>query len=457
MSQPIESYRYFYFIGIGGIGMSALARYFNQRNAVVSGYDRERSHLTQELEREGIPINYNDHIKSIPFQRIGTPDNTLIIYTPAVPDNHAQVKWFRKNNYTLHKRAHVLGLITRASRSIAIAGTHGKTTTTALVTHILRHNGHDITAFIGGISTNYNTNFLYGRENTVVIEADEYDRSFLKLHPYLSVITSTDPDHLDIYKDQEGVRQAFVEFADQSRKSGRLLVKVNIPVSGHFSYGLNSSADYYADEIEIKKERFTFTLHFPNGEKVSTFILVPGIHNVENAVAAAGLCHLYGINAHQIVEGIQTFKGVKRRFELILDQNGVTLIDDYAHHPTEIKALLSSARLVYPNRKITIIFQPHLYSRTRDFHNEFADSLSLADRVVLLDIYPAREEKIYGVSEDLIFLHLKSAEKYKIQLPELINFIDSSDPKEEVIITAGAGNISDYVEPLKNMLYAKIT
>ena len=457
MSQPIESFKYFYFIGIGGIGMSALARYFNQKKAIVSGYDREKSQLTQELEREGIVINYSDQVQSIPFHRIGTPVDTLVIYTPAVQEHHKQIRWFIENNFTLYKRAHVLGLITRSSRCIAIGGTHGKTTTTAWVTHILKHNCHDVTAFIGGISANYNTNFLYGKENTIVIEADEYDRSFLKLHPSLSVITSTDPDHLDIYKDQDGVRQAFVEFAELSKKSGKLLTKINIPVSGDFSYGLLPSADYYAEKIEIKDGRFTFTLQFPTGDSVSTFSMMPGVHNVENAVAAAGLCHLYGLSPQQIANGIQTFKGVKRRFELILSHNGVILIDDYAHHPAELKALLNSARMLYPNQKITIVFQPHLYSRTRDFHTEFAQSLSLADRVVLLDIYPAREEQIHGVSEDMIFTHLTSSEKYKVKLSELENFFAGMAPKDGVFITAGAGNISDYVEPLKNLLHAKST
>lgn len=457
MSQPLESFKYFYLIGVGGIGMSALARYFNFKGGIVSGYDREASHLTRQLESEGIIITYNESVESIPKQRIGTPDDTLVVYTPAVPQSHSQLQWFRERDFTILKRAQVLGMITRSARGIAVAGTHGKTTTTALVTHILRHNGYDVSAFIGGISTNYNTNFLFGKSNTVVIEADEYDRSFLKLRPYLTVITSTDPDHLDIYKDQDGVRQAFAEFAEISKKNGRLLSKINLPVIGNFTYGLIPSADYFAYNIAIKDGHFTFSLHLGDGTEVSTFSLVPGIHNVENAVAAAGICHLHGLNSDQIASGIQTFKGVKRRFEIVFDRSGVTFIDDYAHHPAELEALLKSTRMLYPGRKITIFFQPHLYSRTRDFHIEFARSLSLADRVILLDIYPAREDKIRGVSEDLIYRYLSSVEKYKILLTDLYEFINHLNFKNEVLITAGAGNISDSVEILKSLLNEKVS
>ncbi|GCD77926.1 UDP-N-acetylmuramate--L-alanine ligase [Thermaurantimonas aggregans] len=455
MNRPIDTYKYFYFIGIGGIGMSALARYFNLKKAIVSGFDRERTTLTTELEAEGIAITYSDTIDALPMRRIGTPADTLVVYTPAVPQSNQQMIWFRERNFTLMKRAQVLGLITKSSRSIAVAGTHGKTTTTALVAHILKHNNIDVSAFIGGISANYNTNFLYGNSNTMVIEADEFDRSFLRLEPSLAVITSTDPDHLDIYKDQEGVREAFLEFARIAKKFGKLLTKINLPVSGDFSYGLNKNAHYYAEDIQIQNRQFHYTLSFPNGEKISTSCQVPGIHNVENAVAAAGLCHIYGLTPTQIAEGIKTFKGVKRRFEIILQLPNLAFIDDYAHHPAELEALLKSARLLYPDRKITIIFQPHLYSRTRDFHQEFAESLSIADRVVLLDIYPAREEKIEGVTEELIYKHLTCAEKDIVFLGELMDFVKKIRLQNDVIITAGAGNISDAVEGIKNILYEK--
>ncbi|MFN4299271.1 MAG: UDP-N-acetylmuramate--L-alanine ligase [Thermaurantimonas sp.] len=455
MNRPIDTYKYFFFIGIGGIGMSALARFFNLKKAIVSGFDRERSELTAKLEAEGIVITYSDAINTLPMLRIGTPADTLVVYTPAVPASNQLMKWFRERNFTLMKRAQVLGLITKSSRSIAVAGTHGKTTTTALVTHILKHNNIDISAFIGGISANYNTNFLYGSSDTVVIEADEFDRSFLRLEPSLAVITSTDPDHLDIYKDQEGVREAFLEFASISKKFGKLLTKINLPVSGDFTYGLNKNAHYHADDIQIQNGQFHYTLSFPDRERVTTSCQVPGIHNVENSVAAAGLCHLYGLTPNQISEGIKTFKGVKRRFEIILQLPDLTFIDDYAHHPAELEALLKSARLLYPDRRITIIFQPHLYSRTRDFHQEFAQSLSLADRVVLLDIYPAREEKIEGVTEKLIYSHLTCTEKHIVFLGDLLDFIKKIELQKDVIITAGAGNISDAVEGIKNILYEK--
>lgn len=455
MNQPISTYKYFFFVGIGGIGMSALARYFNLNKAIVSGFDRERTALTSQLESEGITIIYSDATDAVPLRRIGTPADTLVVYTPAVPESHSIMKWFRERNYTLIKRAHVLGLITKSSKSIAIAGTHGKTTTTALVAHILKHNNLDISAFIGGISTNYNTNFLYGQSNTVVLEADEFDRSFLHLEPSYAVITSTDPDHLDIYKDQEGVREAFSDFARISKKSGKLLAKINLPVSGDFTYGLHPRADYQAGNIHIQDGLFHYSLYFPDGQTVSTCCQVPGLHNVENAVAAAGLCHMYGLAPAQISEGIKSFKGVKRRFEIVLQLPGLTYIDDYAHHPAELEALLKSTRLLYPDRTITIIFQPHLYSRTRDFYQGFAKSLSLADRVVLLDIYPAREEKIEGVTEKLIFSHLTSAEKHLVFLSDLMDFMKKITLKKDVIITAGAGNISDAVDGIKNILYEK--
>lgn len=456
MNQPIESFSYFYFIGIGGIGMSALARYFNKKGKIVSGYDREATELTRELEKEGIVITYSDGKEYIPADRIGTPQNTLIIYTPAVSNSHGQLSWLREQNYTVIKRAQVLGLITQSTQCLAIAGTHGKTTTTALVAHILRYNGRDINAFIGGISTNYQTNILFGTENTVVLEADEFDRSFLKLSPTLSVITSTDPDHLDIYYTQEGVRQAFAEFAAIAKKTGKLVAKLNLPVSGDYTYGLHSSADYFADQIAVKNERFTYNIRFPDGSCVSTYSMVPGIHNVENAIAAASLCHLYGLNSDQIAQGIQTFKGVKRRFELISESENVVYIDDYAHHPAELEALIKSVRFLYPRRRVTIVFQPHLYSRTRDFYIGFAQSLSLADRVVLLDIYPARETEIEGVSEDLIYTHLTISDKHKVSLHDITDFIGKIRFDNEVLITAGAGNISEKVESIKSILNEKV-
>lgn len=453
MNLPLDDFKYCYFIGIGGIGMSAIARYFNTRKAVVSGYDREKSNLTQELEQEGISITYSDRVEDIPMNKIGNANDTLVVYTPAIPSTHPQLNWFETRGYTLVKRAHLLGWITRSSESIAIAGTHGKTTTTALVAHILKRSGRDISAFIGGISANYNTNFLVGTEDTVVVEADEFDRSFLQLTPDWSVITSTDPDHLDVYGNQDGVRQAFIEFAKVARKHGKLVVKATLPVAGDYTYSISEpSAHFYADQIKIYDGKFHFSLHLLDEPVLETYLQVPGFHNVENAVAAAALCYLYGIKTAEISTGIKTFKGVKRRFEIVLSRPEVILIDDYAHHPAEIRALLTSARAFYPGRKITIVFQPHLYSRTRDFYLDFATSLCLADRVLLTEIYPAREEKIEGISEKLIYDNMTITDKHLIQLTRIESEIKNFHFTNDVVILAGAGNISDYVNTIKLIL-----
>ena len=446
--KPLSEIKSIYFIGIGGIGMSALARYFNNRGVKISGYDKTPSNLTDELRSEGINIHFEENVSLIP------KDVELVVYTPAVPNEHAELVYFRKNNFEVIKRSDLLEQVTKDAFTIAVAGTHGKTTTTSMIAHLLKSSGYDCTAFLGGITVNYNTNFLSGKNNVIVVEADEYDRSFLKLHPDISIITSADADHLDIYGTGEEVVKSFIDFAHQLKNDGSLIVKHELPFRNslhelkQFSY---STADYEADFTCTNEVLLNGTFQFDliAGENTINEIHlgVAGMHNVENAVAAAAVGMLLKISPQKIREALETFKGVKRRFEYIIRRDDFVFIDDYAHHPQELKAFLTAVREIFPDKKITCVFQPHLYSRTRDFADEFAESLSLAHDIFLLPIYPAREEPIEGVNSEMICNRMEDSNVRVVQKEDLIRALDISKP--EVLVTCGAGDIDMLLEPIR--------
>lgn len=451
-----------YFIGIGGIGMSALARYFLSLSKNVSGYDKTSTDLTTLLTREGADIHFEDNIDLI-SEKYRNADNTLVIYTPAISDNHTQLRFFIKNGFSVLKRAEVLGLISKNNKCIAIAGTHGKTTTTSLTAHILKYSGINITAFLGGVSVNYNSNYISTPDTEfIVVEADEFDRSFLHLDPDYAVITSTDPDHLDIYGNENSVKESFNAFANKLKPGGTLIYKkgldVNVKNASHsISYSASEPADCAADSIEIVDGRFEFdVLEF--GKSIGRFSLsVPGLHNVENAIAAISIARKLNIEIDKIQNAIKDFKGVKRRFERILDLNGKVYIDDYAHHPKEIDACLKAARDLFPGKKITGVFQPHLYSRTRDFSKEFSLSLSNLDNLILMDIYPARELPIAGINSELISEMVTADNKYVVSKAELMNTVRKMLNQTDVLITMGAGDIDSFVQPIKSMMIEELS
>ena len=468
MAKPlfdIAGVKAVYFVGIGGIGMSALARYFHARGAAVSGYDKTETALTKELQQEGISIHYTDDIALI------AKDVDLVVYTPAIPKQHAELNYFLSNNYTVVKRSDVLQAISQNSFNICIGGTHGKTTITTMVAHILRHSGFGCNAFLGGISVNYNTNFWSSAKNVCVIEADEYDRSFLKLSPDVAIITAMDADHLDIYGDEVSLQDAFVAFGNKTKEGGLVLHKFGLKrtkeilASNKLTYSLgNDAADVSASNIKMKEGGYTFDVQLPSAMITEFSLQVGGMHNVENAVAAITVAYHLKIDAQKIIDAVGAFQGVKRRFEYIIppaDQPGSyaypVFIDDYAHHPEELAPLLKSARSLFPQRKITVIFQPHLYTRTRDFKKGFADSLSIADNVVLLPIYPARELPIEGVSSEMILAEIRSSNKQVVEKDALLEwaqqYVKEFDKEfGEVIITAGAGDIDALVQPLKKII-----
>ncbi|MDX2304808.1 MAG: UDP-N-acetylmuramate--L-alanine ligase [Microscillaceae bacterium] len=456
----LQDYKNIYFVGIGGIGMSALARWFLRHQFQVAGYDRTPSPLTHSLQAEGMDIHYEENLTLIP------PDfqvhNTLIIFTPAVPESHAELCYFREHNFAVKKRAEVLGMLTQDHFTIAVAGTHGKTTTSSMIAHILYNSPKSCTAFLGGIMQNYDSNLLlnqHSKEETyIVAEADEYDRSFLHLSPSMAVITSTDADHLDIYGDKSHVHAAFVEFAKKIRQNGRIFLKKDLALKHDIGnepitiaeYALNAEAEYQAIHIEIKDGAFHFDA-LCQGELIENLVLyVPGYHNVENALAAIAVSHSLGINAGHIRESLKTYQGVKRRFEYILRENGRIFIDDYAHHPEEIKAFLNSVRALYPDKQLTVIFQPHLFSRTRDFADEFAQSLSMADQLMLLPIYPARELPLKGVTSKLILDKVSIQKKGIFTKETLLESLKNEIP--ELVLTIGAGDISEMILTIKNIL-----
>ena len=447
-----------YLIGIGGIGMSALARFFKSRQFKVSGYDKTPSALTRELEAEGIAVHYDENPERIP-KRVD-----LVIYTPAVPADHTELLFYRQHGYQVVKRSEVLQMITASSFNICVAGTHGKTTITTMIAHILRDSGFGCNAFLGGISVNYGTNFWSSEKNICVVEADEYDRSFLKLTPDIAVITAMDADHLDIYGTEEAMEQAFIDFSHRVQPGGLLvrqfgLKKGNALGGKQIRYSLqNDAADAYASNIRMEKGSYYFDLHL-NGEILEGMVLhMGGMHNVENAVAALAVASSLNIEPGKMRSAIESFKGVKRRFEYVIRNERLVMIDDYAHHPEELRALISSVRSLFRQRKCTVIFQPHLYSRTRDLAAEFAAALDLADEVVLLPIYPARELPVPGVNSELILQGMQREEKKVLDAEALLEWIrDSYLPginREfgDVLVIAGAGDIDLLVEPVKKIL-----
>jgi len=443
--------RQVYLIGIGGIGMSALARWFKFRGLSVSGYDRTPSDLTRKLEEEGIPVHYEDDSSFVPKDA----STTLVIYTPAVPDSFGELRYVRENGYKLLKRSRVLGEITSDQICLAVAGTHGKTTTSTLIAHILTEGGDGCSAFLGGISKNYGTNLLMSRTNTAVVEADEFDRSFLQLHPDIAAITAMDADHLDIYGDLAHVQEAFREFASQVHET--IILKYGLPIKPSdvsariFTYHFDDSrADFHSSNLRLSEDgHYTFDLVYPGGTLRDIRSGALGWVNVENAVAAAAVCLCHGTDGQKLRRAIGSFQGVQRRLDEHVNLPGLTYIDDYAHHPAELRTAISSLKGIFPGRRITGIFQPHLYTRTRDFAPEFAAALSQLDRLILLDIYPAREEPIPGVTSEIIFKDV-TTDKLLITRDELMDTLRNE--KIDVLATFGAGNIDRFIAPITQML-----
>lgn len=436
--------------------MSAIARYLNQAGNRVLGYDRVRTPLCSELEREGMPIHYEDCIENIPSEL--TPENTLVIYTPAIPKDSAQLNYFKTKEYTLNKRSEILGLITSDSYNISVAGTHGKTTTSALISHLLHHSGVHFGAFLGGLSTNLGSNYFNScRPNekaVTVTEADEFDRSFLTLSPNLAVITSMDADHLDIYGTGDELKKSFFDFINKIEPQGKLFLKYglshpNIDEISVFTYGINQG-DYKAVNVRVENGWFLFDFETTEISWPNLKLGIPGNHNIENALAAIAVALEMNLNREQITNGLKTFKGVKRRFEFICREPDFVYIDDYAHHPTELEAFIKSVRMLYPDKKITGVFQPHLYSRTKDFADGFAKSLSLLDEAILLDIYPARELPMEGVTSDIIFDKITGNRKHKATKENVLELLKTLDP--EVLVTMGAGDIDTLVTPINTLL-----
>ena len=434
-----------YFIGIGGIGMSALARYFAKRGCVVCGYDKTRTNLTIALENEGILISYLDDASTV----IETPSDTLVVYTPAIPKDAQILNYFKANGFNLKKRSEVLGIISRGMFCIAVAGTHGKTTTSSMLAHILTDTGYGCTAFLGGITSNYNSNVLFGKNNVVVVEADEYDRSFLTLHPDITVITSMDADHLDIYGDEFHLHESFHLFAAQLKENGKLFIKDGLPIYG-ITYSATKDSQLKATKIRVENGNFVFDFEDGFLKIKGLNLAMAGKHNVENAVAAIGVALSLGIPPKSIKTAVANFKGVKRRFEKIVNTDQHIYIDDYAHHPEELKACFDAVRQLHPTKKMTVIFQPHLFSRTRDFADEFAKVLSTADELILLEIYPARELPIDGVNAQMLIDKMSLKNVTLCGKDSVLAHIKSKNP--ELLLTVGAGNIDTLVEPLKNLL-----
>ena len=448
----MAEYSNIYFIGIGGIGMSAIARYYHKKGLKVTGYDKTPSELTHALEAEGIEVHYEDNTDYVPKNI----DETLVVYTPAIPKDMGELVYVQQAGYRVIKRSRTLGEIARGQHCLAVAGTHGKTTTSTLLAHIFADSGEGCSAFLGGISKNYDTNLLVSTNPVIVAEADEFDRSFLQLFPDIAAITSMDADHLDIYSDIENMHASFRDFASQV--GGTVITKIGLPISEsdteatvlRYSYD-DASADFYASDIKVDEcGYFSFNLNYPAGVIEGCKVGIPGWVNVENAVAASAIALTYGLEPEKIKHALGTFQGVKRRFDIHLNTPGCSYIDDYAHHPNEISAAISSMRDIFPGRRLTAIFQPHLYTRTRDFADEFAQALSAVDKLILLDIYPAREEPIPGVTSEIIFRNVTAPEKVMMVKEELMDYL--KDEPIDTLITFGAGNIDRFIGPITEML-----
>jgi UDP-N-acetylmuramate--alanine ligase len=439
-----------YLVGIGGIGMSGLARYFCHLGCIVCGYDKTPTDLTDELRHEGIQIVFEDNCELIPKSFRDLDDSTLVIYTPAIPNDSGILGFFQRKGFVLWKRSQVLGLISKGKFTIGVAGTHGKTTTSCMVAHILKDSGKDCSAFLGGIASNYQTNVLFGNNDIVVVEADEYDRSFLTLHPDIAIVTSMDADHLDIYGDHSSLTESFRLYASQLKPGGQLIHRKGLPLDNGFTYSINEEADAAAKNIRVEAGDFYFD--FVSGPLFITNIKlgIAGLHNIENAVAAIKVALLVGVTPEAIKSALESFRGVKRRFEYIVKTPTHIYIDDYAHHPEELRAAITSIKRLYPNKKLTTIFQPHLYTRTRDFVDGFAEVLDMSDELLLLDIYPARELPIEGVTSAMILDRMHLANKQIIGKQEAIDKVRAEQP--ELLLTVGAGDIDNLVQPLKGIL-----
>ena len=448
-----------YFVGAGGIGMSSLARYFRAKGMQVAGYDKTPSDLTAALIDEGIRIHYADDISLIP-EDCKQPDSTLVVYTPAIPETHTELNYFKTNGFTLMKRARVLGEITRTERGLCVAGTHGKTTTSSMLAHLLKQSHVDCNAFLGGILKNYNSNLMLSdKSDLAVIEADEFDRSFHWLSPYMAVITAVDPDHLDIYGTPEAYRESFEHFTSLIRPDGCLVMKKGLHLQPRlpkgaklYTYSATEEADFFARNIRIGNGDILFDFVTPDGCIPDVKLGVPVKVNIENGVAAMALAWLNGVTPEEIRSGMASFAGPVRRFDFHLKKEDIVLLDDYAHHPAELRASIQSVKELYPNKKVTGIFQPHLYTRTRDFAADFAASLSLLDELILLDIYPAREEPIPGVTSQIIFDQVTIPNKRLIRKEELLDLVRKEAASFEVVLMVGAGNIDRLVEPVKQIL-----
>lgn len=451
--KPLTTYQNFYFVGIGGIGMSALARYFNASGKTVLGYDKMHTKLTKALVEEGIDIEFDDLITD--KIRSLTPENTLVIYTPAIKKLDI-LNYFNDNHFEVLKRAKVLGMITQNTNCIAIAGTHGKTTTSSLVAHLCEEANLPFSCFLGGIAENFKSNFHFNGNEVSVVEADEYDRSFLTLSPDWAVITSTDADHLDIYGDNATIQKGFQDFADLIPESQQLFVRKGIDIGRDAkTYAVNEEADYYSDNIREIGDKIHFDFHKQKEESHDFVWEIPGIHNVENATAAIALLHNFGVDFETLKRGIAGFKGIKRRYTKHNFENGKIYIDDYAHHPTELNAVIGSIKTFYPQKKLLVVFQPHLFSRTKDFADGFAESLDQADELILLDIYPARElqENFEGITSDWLSEKIKLENKDVSTLEDAFNKIKEKD--FDVLLTVGAGNIDTLFDGIVEWLSDK--
>lgn len=445
----LSNIKQIYFLGIGGIGMSALARYFVKNNYIVSGYDRVPSAMTNALQKLGIEIHFDEHIEAL------NKNAELVIYTPAIPKDNKELLYYQNNNYTVAKRSDVLQALTANSNAICVAGTHGKTTISSMIAHILTHSGFGCNAFLGGIAVNYNSNYIGAESKNTVVEADEYDRSFLKLKPNYTLISAMDPDHLDIYGTAEEMEKAYIEFANLS--ANYLLYKHGLSRATEFiqqnkeSYSLqNDVADFYAQNIRTDNGSYHFEIYYKGKLVTKTTLNMGGMHNIENSIASFGIAYKLGIAVDKIAAAIASFKGVQRRFEYVVKNDQVVYIDDYAHHPEELKNLIRSAKNLFRNRKVRIVFQPHLFSRTRDFCQGFADSLSEADEVILMEIYPARELPIEGVNAQMIKDLMSHDVVTILSKDAVLEWVKLSKP--DLLITAGAGDIDRLVEPIKNIL-----
>lgn len=446
----INQIKQVYLIGIGGIGMSGLARYFNEQGYAVSGYDKTETKLTKKLVSEGIDVIYEDDVTLISKEVIQEDLSTLIIYTPAIPSELEILNFFKHKGHVLHKRAEVLGLLSKSKYTIAVAGTHGKTTTSSMIAHILTDGGFPCSAFLGGIASNYNTNMFISDSNLLVVEADEYDRSFLTLHPDIAIVTSTDADHLDIYENKEQFLESFKLFVNQTTEKGVRVIRKELELKTDVSYAQGEKADAYASDIKIVNGDYIFNYNEKGQEITEIKLGIPGNHNVENAVAAIKAALVVGVSPERIKTALSNFKGVKRRFEFIVKGEKSIYIDDYAHHPVELNALFAAVKSLYPSKKLTAIFQPHLFTRTRDFSADFAEALSLVDELILMPIYPAREEPIAGITSDWLIEQVEIKDKKVLNHQEVEDYIRKEKP--ELLVTLGAGNIDRLVDPLKQIL-----